>query len=301
MSYKNIVLIGAAGNLGDSVLEHLQSNNSFKITILTRKSSTKTFPPSLKVIKISDDYPANELEEAFKGNDAVLSFVGGAGIGQQTKFIDAAIKTGVKRFFPSEYGSNVTDPKAVKIAPFFQPKVDVVDYLKRQESKGLSWSSIVTGPFFDYCLRSGFLGINPKANTATIYDDGNARWSTTNIATISRALISILQNPSTTSNEYVYISSFTTSQNEVLAAAEKISGIKYQVEKGTSQGLIESGNAKLKEGDLSGIGDLIRANLYGGNGNDWEKEKFNSKLGLKGEKSLEESVEVVIKKGELVA
>lgn len=153
MSYKNIILIGAGGNLGVSLLKTLQSANAFNITILSRESSKSTFPSTVKTIKIADDYPANELEAAFKNQDAVLSLVGGLGTGDQPKFIDAAVKAGVKRFFPSEFGSKLSK-KAAEIFPGFEGKLQVVEYLKAQESKGLSWTAIVNGPFFDWYVVS---------------------------------------------------------------------------------------------------------------------------------------------------
>lgn len=150
MSYKNILIIGAGGNLGPAVLTVLLASNAFNITVLTRKSSKSTFPSSVKTVQISDDYPSSELEAAFKGQDAILCFVGGEGLGNQPKFIDAAVKAGVKRFFPSEYGVSLKSPKAMQILPMFQGKIDVVNYLRSKERDGLTWSSVVSGPFFDW-------------------------------------------------------------------------------------------------------------------------------------------------------
>lgn len=336
MSYKNIILVGAGGNLGPAVLKVLISSNVFNITILSRQSSKSTFPSAVKVVKISDGYPSNELEAAFKGQDAVLSFVGGMGVGDQPKLIDAAAKVGVKRFFPSEYGTSLKSPKATEICPMFQGKIDVVDYLRKKEGTGLTWTAVVTGPFFDWYVNlplsisswkmkkkkkevdfimlwelilltffrnrglvTGFLGFDINSKSATIYDSGTQPFSATPLSTIGRALVSLLQNPSATkANQYVYISSFLTSQNEILAALEKASGTKYTIQKSTAAKLIEGGNAKLGKGDFNGIGDLIMGNLYGGEGNDFERseELANGKLGLKGER-LEEVTKTVVQTG----
>jgi hypothetical protein len=89
------------------------------------------------------------LIEAFKGQDAVVSALGAAGMHEQTKIIDAAVKAGVKRFLPSEYGSNTQNAKATALVPFFALKVTIIEHLKKQESKGLSWTAIESGPAFD--------------------------------------------------------------------------------------------------------------------------------------------------------
>ena len=65
--------------------------------------------------------------------------------------IDAAVSAGVKRFIPSEFGSNTLNTKVVELfSPALDMKVDVLKYLKEQEGRGLSWTGIATGPFFDW-------------------------------------------------------------------------------------------------------------------------------------------------------
>lgn len=300
MSYKNILLIGAGGNLGLIVVEALlHSTPSFTLTILTRQSSKSTFPPTIKVIKIADDYPSADLEAAFQNQDAVISTVGGPGIAYQTRFVDAAVKAGVKRFFPSEFGSNLKNPGAVETVPIFQPKIDVVEYLRKQEGTGLTWTSVVTGPFLDWGLKSGFLGFNIPARTAEIYGGGTARWSGTNLSTVGHAMVSLLKTPSVSSNQHAYISSVTTTQNEILAILEQEAGTKYQVENISIQALLDDGKAKLAKGDYSGVPQLIKAHLYGGGeGNDFEGT-VDKELGL-GREDLGEVVRHVVRTGELV-
>jgi hypothetical protein len=91
--------------------------------------------------------------EAFKGQDAVVSALGAAGMGEQIKTIDAAVKAGVKRFLPSEYGSNTQNEKATALVPLFGFKVTVIEHLKKQEPKGLNWTAIEAGPAFDFVGR----------------------------------------------------------------------------------------------------------------------------------------------------
>ena len=116
------------------------------MTILSRQGSSSTFPENVKVVHA--DYDSFEsLKSALKGQDAIVSNVASHALDTQTKIIDAAIAAGVKRFIPSEFGSNTTDPRAVEAVPFFKGKTDIQDYLK---SKGdeISYTAIVTGPFF---------------------------------------------------------------------------------------------------------------------------------------------------------
>ncbi len=147
---KNVLLIGAGGNLGPSILSAFDSDPHFTVSILARHSSKSTFPSHLKVHHIGDDYPEAELLEAFKGQDAVISTIATANAVRQQTMADAAIKAGVKRFVPSEFGSDTRNEKAMEILPqYFQGKKETVDYLKGKENEGLTWSAFVTGPFFE--------------------------------------------------------------------------------------------------------------------------------------------------------
>jgi uncharacterized protein YbjT (DUF2867 family) len=144
---KNVVLIGAGGNLGPSILtEFLKS--SFTVTVLSREDSKSTFPSEAKVVKT--DYSPESLAKAFDGQDAVISIVGNAGFADQTKIIDAAVAAGVKRFVPSEFGSDTDNSDVRAIVPIFNGKKQVVDYLKGKESDTFSWTALITGPFFDW-------------------------------------------------------------------------------------------------------------------------------------------------------
>ena len=149
-SIKNVIIIGAGGHLGPSILSTFDADPHFTVSILTRHSSKSSFPSHLKVHRIGDDYPEAELLEAFKGQDAVISTIATSGAGQQKAIIDAAIKAGVKRFVPSEFGSDTRNEKAMAILPqYFKGKAETVEYLKEKEKEGMTWAAFVTGPFFD--------------------------------------------------------------------------------------------------------------------------------------------------------
>jgi len=56
----------------------------------------------------------------------------------------------VKRFVPSEFGSDTLNEKAMAILPqFSKGKVETVEYLKGKGKEGLTWTAFVTGPFFE--------------------------------------------------------------------------------------------------------------------------------------------------------
>lgn len=145
-----VLIIGAGGHLGPSILSAFKTDSRFTVSILTRHSSKSSFPPDTVVHRIGDDYPEIELLKAFEGHDAVVSTIATANARQQKSMIDAAIKAGVKRFIPSEFGSDTLNEKAMAILPqYFAGKKQTVDHLKSKEKEGMTWSAFVTGPFFD--------------------------------------------------------------------------------------------------------------------------------------------------------
>lgn len=69
---------------------------------------------------------------------------------KQKRIVDVAIKAGVKRVIPGEFGSDTTKKEVIEAVPIFAHKVEVVNYLQSKEGTGLSWSAIITGGFFDW-------------------------------------------------------------------------------------------------------------------------------------------------------
>ncbi|KAL3417423.1 Pinoresinol reductase 1-like protein 3 [Phlyctema vagabunda] len=146
---QNVILAGGSGNIGAAILSKLLSSGSFKVSVLSRLESKAVFPAEVKVHQV--DYSYSSLVEAFQGQDAVVTALAHDAWPQQIPMIDAAVAAGVKRFIPSEYGSNTLNAKSIAlVAPELDIKVATLEYLKKQESTGLTWTGIATGAFFDW-------------------------------------------------------------------------------------------------------------------------------------------------------
>ncbi|MCJ1379505.1 hypothetical protein MMC17_002606 [Xylographa soralifera] len=296
MSIKNVIILGAGGNLGPSILSAFTSDPHFTVSVLSRHSSTSTFPPHVTVHRISDDYPEAELVAAFKGQDAVISTLSHAVKGGHKPIIDAAIKAGVKRFVPSEFGSDTTNPKAAALIPaMFAAKIEVVNYLKEKEGTGLTWTAVVTGAFFDWAMKVGFMGFDLTSHKATIFDDGTTKWATGTLAQIGLGVKNAMLAPEKTANRYVYVSSFVISQNDILASLEKATGQKWDVTHVDGEEVKRA--ALARDFDMSVVMDLIRymhfVDGYGGNYVEAGKGS-NELLSLKTE-NLDETIARVVK------
>lgn len=80
--------------------------SDLNVTVVIRESSSATFPGVIKVAK--SDFKVASLTDAFKEQDAVISMLPIMALSDQGVIIEAAIAAGVKRFIPSEYGSDST-------------------------------------------------------------------------------------------------------------------------------------------------------------------------------------------------
>ena len=251
----------AGGNLGVPVLKEFL-DSAYKISVLTRKESTSTFPEGVPVFK-ADYTDVSSVKGAMEGQDVVISMVGGIAAGDQQVFIDAAIAAGVKRFFPSEFGPYPRNSEFAALNHVVLPaKAGTVDYLRSKESQ-ISWSSLVTGAFFDWAMKVGFFGFDLSSKTVTLIDGGTAVFTATNLSTIGKALIAMLDYADETKNQYVFVSSFNVSQKDILDVVEKVDGHKWTVKHITSEEVIAEGERKLAAGDFTGIMGLTRGGAFG--------------------------------------
>jgi len=103
---------------------------------MSRKDSSATFPTGVRNVFKVDYSDLEAIKSAMKGQDVVISNVGLSGEPHQQIFVDAALATGVKRFFPAEYGTDTRDFKTNEINLYStQYKAALVRYLQSKEKE----------------------------------------------------------------------------------------------------------------------------------------------------------------------
>lgn len=266
-SIKKVVVVGATGSVGRSTVKALL-DEGFQVTGITRETSKATLPEGVTHIK--SDWSEASLHEAFKNQDAVISTIGsitpGEAFALQKPLIDAAIAAGVKIVFPSEYGIDTSDPSAQEYIPFLADKIQTLDYLKKRQDL-ISWTAVVSGSMFDWDLAiPGFGGLNISEGTATIFDGGDIPYEATNLSQVGKAIAKCLKKPELIKNQYVYVNSFTVTQNRVLAAIEKAAGQKLTISESTVDALWADGAERFKAGQPMGVLAMIAGAIYGKGG-----------------------------------
>lgn len=141
-------------------------------------------------------------------------------------------------------------------------------------------------------------GFDLANKTVTLVDGGKTRFTASNMAQIGRAIVSVLHHPVETKNQMVFVESFTTTQAEILAVLEKLTGQTWKVNEVGSQAIRQDGFAKFSNGDYVGGGSAVIMALVLGEGGleDHTNVKggiWNQRLGLESE-SVEETVREVL-------
>ncbi|PSN74848.1 NAD(P)-binding protein [Corynespora cassiicola Philippines] len=217
-SINNVVLIGK-GLLGSFVLPALV-DAGFTVTLLGRSEKSKQGLPSGAKFQVVDYTSIDSLEAAFRGQDAVVSTVGMEGIMGQKLMIDAAIKAGVKRFIPSDFGSSTTNPDAARFWHHI-PMVEIQKYIKEKAEAGsIEYTILSMGGFLEFVIQYDFL-IDWKNKSVEIWGDGNAGFSATSLEGVGKAVAGILKNLEPTKNRNIFVHEVVLSQNKLLELAKK--------------------------------------------------------------------------------
>ncbi|RMD44675.1 hypothetical protein DV735_g258, partial [Chaetothyriales sp. CBS 134920] len=296
MAPVRVAVAGATGNLGPHIVDALVAA-SHPVTILTRQggstnaAAAKLPKSELITIKEVDFSSVASLTPALEGVQVVVSVVGSASVGGQKPLIDASIAAGVRRFLPSEFGSNTLNAQSEQL-PVFQYKVETRAYLAAKaaeaaENAGLfSYTLVINGPFFDWGLKHGFF-LNPAAHTATVYNGGDVAFSTTTLASIGRAVVGVVAHLDETRNRAVYVQDALVTQNQLIGYAKEVDGKEWDItHKTTDQTRAEAFEA-LKSGPApENLGPIlvsfIFSSVFGqGYGGNFSAHLDNDLLGIK--------------------
>lgn len=302
MAIQNIALIGGTGTLGGPLLRTLQAS-PFTIYVLNRESSKSTYPDA-RVLTIPDDLNVPALTSIFKTHaiDALIIAIAGSHVEPSKRLIEAAFNSGVKRVIPAEFGScDSADDATNAILPLMAGKKVVREYLQslaertREGAEPITWTSLVTGHFFDYGLASGLLRFDVGARTAYLVDGGDIKFSASDLDFIAKAVVRVMQKPEETKNRMLYVHSHYVTQNEVLAELERTTGEEWKRVPQNSEEELKVARKRMAEGDREATEDVVA--VWGIVASDWkEKEGFANELLDLEEGDLEKTVRRVLGK-----
>ncbi|KAF4545411.1 putative isoflavone reductase family protein [Lasiodiplodia theobromae] len=243
MPKQKVLLLGATGETGKSILEGLLENPlDFQVDILVRPSSAAK--PQVKAIaergvsiRIADIAgPVDELAVQLEGVDILISAIDARSLLSQIDLATAAKKAGVKRFVPCNFAS-ITPPGGVMLLRDLKEQV-----LQHVHKLFLPFTVIDVGAWYQNSfptLPSGRLDYAAAVKpNVTIYGDGEAPNLVTDLRDIGRFVARIIADDRTL-NKFVFTWGEVLTQKQIFTAIEAASGEKIEREHISESDLVE--------------------------------------------------------------
>jgi uncharacterized protein YbjT (DUF2867 family) len=228
----------ANGNVGRVVVSALL-RDYFQVTTGTRGEVKQPAGPSAEVKAIVVDYESHKsLEEAFRGQDAIVEAFNPAVAKYQEAIVQAAITAKVRHIITPDFSTDTFNLNADELQ-IFEPKRRAQKVLESYAATGaISWTAIIAGPFFDWgrsplqsmkSLPNIILGINNKAfwinkdsKKVILFGTGSQKVSMSSVDMSGRAVVTILRDPQRFCNRVAYFADYTVSNNELLALVREL-------------------------------------------------------------------------------
>ncbi|KAL4964307.1 uncharacterized protein BDV14DRAFT_209446 [Aspergillus stella-maris] len=243
MSKSNILFFGATGAIGSYIIAALvKSRDQFnRIAVFTSPNTLQTKSAVINALKehgvefiVGDVNNKEDVVAAFEGIDTIVSALGRGVITQQINLVQWADETAhIKRFLPSEYGTDIEySPLSAGEKPH-QAKLKVRAALRA--SKDLEYAFVVTGPYADVPFfldrkqdeEGGSWDV--KQRRAVIVGGGEERVSLVACEDVGKFVTATLTHWDTARGRALKLNSFTTTAHEILAEFESQTGAKWDV------------------------------------------------------------------------
>lgn len=218
--------------------------------------------------------------------------------------IDAAAAAGVKKFVLGEFGMDTKEKELTDAVRVFQQNRIVLEYAESKCAEpgiNMKWTGIINGAFIDMCLLDGELGFDFEARKATLWNGGGKKIDVSLMVDVADAVVGLIYAPDKYIDELAYISSFTVSQQDILASLRKMDGRgDWSVEEKPTSWLQEQGDKKIESGDMWGLVDELWAHVFAeGIGEPYTKVRrsANADLGIPeaGSRDFDETIKSILK------
>lgn len=235
----------------------------FEVTCVTR-TTNKSALPAGAIVKTADYTDIAALTAAFEGLDAVVEAFNPAAASHQASILQAVVAAGVRHIVTPDFGGNTFHPNAAE-GLIFDSKLDALRKIERvvAESAGkLSWTAIITGPWFDWTIERGIFWINKDKRTITRHGSGDQKYSMSRLGINSEALVAVLSDPEKYRNRPAYFASHTVSTNQLIAVVEELGQEGWAVVDASIEGLAEKARAMWHEDTENGVEDRLHSKAY---------------------------------------
>ncbi|RYH70451.1 MAG: aromatic alcohol reductase [Alcaligenaceae bacterium] len=234
------ILVLGAGELGLPVLRNLaqvaKRTSGSRISVLLRESTINTPSPakkveidellSLGIQMVAADLVTDsidQLAEVFTRFDTVVGCAGMvAGRETPMKLATAALQSGVKRYFPWQFGVDFEVIGRGSPQDLFDAQLDVREFLRAQDKT--EWVIISTGMFTSFLFEPVFEVVDFKNDTVNALGSLDTSVTLTTPDDIGKLTAEIVFFEPRFHNEIVYLSGDTVTYGEVATMLESVLG-----------------------------------------------------------------------------
>ncbi|GES63761.1 isoflavone reductase family protein [Aspergillus terreus] len=248
---QKVLLLGATGETGRSILDGLQECGNFDVEVLVRPASArkpavqKLQEQGIPIWSIDLD-DSSALVSALTGVDILISAIGPNDLLQQKKLLQAAKLTGVKRVVPCGFITVAPPNGAMLLRDEKEEIYNAIKFL------GIPYTVIDVGYWYQISfpsLPSGKVDYAQIIPLKAIHGDGTAPNLLTDLRDIGRFVARIVLD-NRTLNRYVYTFGEVLSESEIYQIAEELSGEKLEPARVSNEDIeasVEQAKAALAE------------------------------------------------------
>lgn len=289
---RNILVLGA-GELGIPVLRNLarraKNIDGAKISVLLRSSAIESDAPakqrdiseirSLGIEIVVGDLvksSVDELASVFSEYDTVIGCTGyAAGINTPMKLAKAALKSGIPRYFPWQFGVDFEAIGRGGPQDIFDAQLDVRELLRSQNTT--EWVIISTGMFMSYLFEPEFGVVDFEKSTVRALGSYETAVTVTTPDDIGVLTAEIVFYEPTIRNEIVFLAGDTVTYGQLADKLEAALNRPFSRSEWTVPVLMDELAA-----DPQNMMRKYRAAFGIGRGMSWDKAgTFNVREGIK--------------------
>ncbi|TKA52601.1 hypothetical protein B0A53_04611 [Rhodotorula sp. CCFEE 5036] len=243
-AFTRLALFGATGHIGAAILDALLEPSfggyepHVKVFLRDETFSDKADSirkhPRVELVRADFD-DVQVMADKLKGTEAVVSALNGPGIPAQDRILDAAAQAGVKRYLPSEYGSEHPWRKPGETWPRFHPYFDVKAQHKEymwlhpaMVSGQMSYTIVGVGDLYDQPTETYWTAWArediPDEYVFPIVGDPHSKYEVTRIADMAQYITALLARPSTSKDKILNFVSDVVSQQKIADMLASTSG-----------------------------------------------------------------------------
>ncbi|KAE9372792.1 NAD(P)-binding protein [Stipitochalara longipes BDJ] len=315
---EKVAIVGAGGQIGRHIAEHLIKTGKHVVTAIARPSSTSKLPDGVQVVRV--DYNSDDdalLVKALQGQQALIITMSVTAPRDTTgKLIQAAAKAGVPYVLPNWFGHDPANDELCNDSMLTPIRDSLCSEIKNLGVS--SYLLLASGFWYEFSLGGGpnRYGFDFQKRSLILFDDGNVPINTSTWPQCGRAIANLLslkelpdnetdQSPTLSQfrNSPIYISSFRLSQRDMFESVKRVTGTTdagWTITHESSEKRWKEGLAELKQGNRSVYTKTLYSRMFfptGDGDHQSSRGLHNDVLGLPIE-DLDEYTAIGIRMGE---